>query len=241
VGYLAAALALTHAEELIAHAYGWPESIGQILIALLGIGLPVAVALAWYHGHRASPHVTGAEATIIAILLLMGSGLLWLLVRPHEAAPRTPVAAASAPTARAPTSWPAATPAASVAVVPFANLTGEPSKEYFSDGMAEELINALANVPGLKVASRISSFAYKGRNTDIRQIARDLGVATILEGSVRSAGERIRVAVQLVNAQTGFHLWSQSYDRKYADIFKLPDDLGSEIVAALRITMNTAR
>jgi Tol biopolymer transport system component len=84
LGYLAAALALTHAEELIARAYGWPDSIGQILIAVLAIGLPVAVTLAWYHGHRASRHVTGAEATIIAILLLMGSGFLWLLVRPHE-------------------------------------------------------------------------------------------------------------------------------------------------------------
>ena len=84
VGYLAAALALAHAEEIIARAYGWSDSVGQILIALLAIGLPVTVTLAWYHGHRASRHVTGAEATIIAILLLMGSGFLWLLVRPHE-------------------------------------------------------------------------------------------------------------------------------------------------------------
>jgi Tol biopolymer transport system component len=85
VGYLAAALALAHAQELIAHSYGWPDSVGKILIAVLAIGLPVVVTLAWYHGHRASRHVTGAEATIIAILLLMGSGFLWFLVRPHEA------------------------------------------------------------------------------------------------------------------------------------------------------------
>src|SRR3974390_628969 len=86
VGYLAAALALTHAEELIARAFEWPEFISRALIVFLALGLPVAITLAWYHGHRASRHVTGAEATIIAILLLIGSGFLWALVHPHEPA-----------------------------------------------------------------------------------------------------------------------------------------------------------
>jgi TolB-like protein len=118
--------------------------------------------------------------------------------------------------------------------VPFANLTGEPAKEYFSDGMAEELINVLSKVPGLEVASRTSSFAYKGKNSDIRQIARDLDVATILEGSVRSAGARIRVTAELVNAGSGYHIWSESYDRNYGDLFKLEDELAGEIVAAFK-------
>jgi len=133
---------------------------------------------------------------------------------------------------------PSAAPAASVAVMPFANLTGEAAKEYFTDGMAEELINELTKVPGLRVPARTSSFAYKGHNVDVRQIARDLGVATILEGSVRSAGERIRVTAQLVNAQTGYHLWSQTYDRDFGDVFKLEDDIAAEIVQALKTTMN---
>src|SRR5262249_2624511 len=101
----------------------------------------------------------------------------------------------------------------SIAVLPFANLTRDPEKEYFSDGMAEELIHRLARVPGLRVAARTSAFAYKGRNTDVRQIARELGVAAVLEGSVRGAGERVRVTAQLIDGLTGYHLWSQSYDR----------------------------
>jgi TolB-like protein len=122
----------------------------------------------------------------------------------------------------------------SIAVLPFANLTGDPGKEYFSDGMAEELIHTLARIPGLRVPARTSSFAYKGRNTDVRQIARDLEVGAVLEGSVRSAGERIRVTAQLIDAESGYHIWSHNYDRKFDDIFELQDALAGEIVRALR-------
>lgn len=132
-------------------------------------------------------------------------------------------------------------PAASVAVVPFANLTGDANKEYFSDGMAEELIHELSRVPGLKVPARTSSFAYKGRSIDIRQIARDLGVTTILEGSVRSAGEHIRVTAQLVNAQTGYDLWSKSFDSDSGDVFKLQDEISAEIVHTLMSTFDAQR
>jgi TolB-like protein len=122
----------------------------------------------------------------------------------------------------------------SVAVLPFSNLTGDPEKAYFSDGMAEELINVLGRLPGIKVSARTSSFAYNGKNMDVRQIARDLDVASVLEGSVRSAGDRIRVSAQLVDAHNGFHIWSQSYDREFVDLFKLQDDLAAAIVEALR-------
>jgi TolB-like protein/DNA-binding winged helix-turn-helix (wHTH) protein len=128
--------------------------------------------------------------------------------------------------------------AASVAVLPFVNLTGDPAKEYFSEGLAEELINELTRMPGLKVPARTSSFAYKGRNVDVRQIGHELGVATVLEGSVSSAGERIRVRAQLVNAQTGFQLWAQSYDRNFGDVFKLEDEISSQIVDALRSSVD---
>ena len=126
----------------------------------------------------------------------------------------------------------------SIAVLPFANLTGDPGKEYFSDGMAEELIHVLARVPGLRVPSRTSSFAYKGRNVDLRQIATDLRVGAVLEGSVRSAGERIRVTAQLIDAESGYHLWSQNYDRQFEDLFELQDELAREIVRALRINLS---
>jgi TolB-like protein/acyl-CoA-binding protein len=126
----------------------------------------------------------------------------------------------------------------SMAVLPFANLTGEPEKEYFGDGMAEELINVLSRVPGLKVPARTSSFSYKGKHVDVRQIARDLGVETVLEGSVRSAGERIRVVAQLVNASTGFHVWSHSWDRQFEDLFNVQDELAGAIVRALGFSAN---
>ena len=125
----------------------------------------------------------------------------------------------------------------SIAVLPFASLSSDPEKDYFGDGIAEELIHLLARVPGLKVPARTSSFAYKGRNIDARQIARELGVGMLLEGSVRSAGDRIRVTAQLIEADTGFHVWSQTYDRRFADIFQLQDELAVAIVQALKISL----
>jgi TolB-like protein len=135
---------------------------------------------------------------------------------------------------------PGVTQRASIAVLPFANLTRDPDKEYFGDGMAEELIHMLARIPGLKVPARTSSFAYKGRNVDVRQIARDLEVGSVLEGSVRSAGERIRVTAQLIDAESGYHLWTESYDRQFEDLFKLQDDLAGAIVRALRVSLDGA-
>jgi TolB-like protein/DNA-binding winged helix-turn-helix (wHTH) protein len=131
-------------------------------------------------------------------------------------------------------------PRTAVAVLPFVNLTGDPAKDYLGDGMAEQVINMLARVPGLKVPARTSSFAYKGRNVDVRRIAADLGVGTILEGSVREAGTRIRITAELINAQDGLHLWSQSYDRSFQDLFQLQDDLASAIVHALEVNIGAA-
>ena len=108
----------------------------------------------------------------------------------------------------------------SIAVLPFTNLSGDASKDYFSDGMSEELLNLLARVPGLQVAARTSAFAFKGRNVDIREVGRELGVETVLEGSVRQSGDQVRVTAQLIDTETGFHLWSETYDRRLQDIFR---------------------
>lgn len=195
---------------------------------------------------RAAPavsHPSRARALTLAavVVLVMAAAMgTWFAVRPKSPHGENLPASLPAPPVSAVVDTSRARPSAtSVAVVPFVNLTGEPAKEYFSDGMAEELINVLGKVPGLEVASRTSSFAYKGRSTDVRQIARDLGVRNVLEGSVRSAGERVRISAQLVDAETGFNLWSDSYDRKYGDLFKLQDDLAREIVTAFRKTMGT--
>ena len=134
---------------------------------------------------------------------------------------------------------PSAAPPTAVAVMPFVNLTGDASKDYLGDGMAEELIDTLTNVPGLQVPARTSSFAYKGRNIDIRQVARDLNVGTVLEGSVRSAGDRIRITAQLIDAHSGLHIWSQTYERKFTDLFQLQDNLATAIVEVLRVKLNS--
>jgi TolB-like protein/Tfp pilus assembly protein PilF/predicted Ser/Thr protein kinase len=121
----------------------------------------------------------------------------------------------------------------SIAVLPFADMSPGKDQDYFSDGLAEEIINALAQVPGLKVIARTSAFAFKGQNTDIRRIAEMLGVAHVLEGSVRKSGDRIRVAAQLITAADGSHLWSERYDRQLADVFAVQDEIAGAITKAL--------
>jgi len=126
----------------------------------------------------------------------------------------------------------------SIAVLPFANMSGDKEQEYFSDGLAEEIINALVKVPGLKVIARTSAFAFKGQNTDIRKIAETLGVTTVLEGSVRRSGNRIRVTAQLITAADGSHLWSERYDRELADVFAVQDEISAAISEALQVKLS---
>jgi TolB-like protein/DNA-binding winged helix-turn-helix (wHTH) protein/lipoprotein NlpI len=157
-------------------------------------------------------------AASLAIVALLG-GLLfaWL---------RSPVGpAAPQPAFR--------TADASIAVLPFLNMSGDPAKEYFSDGFSEELLNDLANTPQLRVAARTSSFSFKGKNADIHEIARKLNVRTVLEGSVRESGDHVRITAQLIDAQTGYHVWSQAYDRGLGDILRLQDEIAHAITASL--------
>jgi serine/threonine-protein kinase len=126
----------------------------------------------------------------------------------------------------------------SIAVLPFANMSGDKEQEYFSDGLAEEILNALVQVPGLKVTARTSAFSFKGKDAKVAQIAQELGVEHILEGSVRKAGNRIRVTAQLIKASDGFHLWSERYDRELSDIFAVQDEVSSAITAALKTRLS---
>jgi serine/threonine-protein kinase len=125
-----------------------------------------------------------------------------------------------------------------VAVLPFANMSADPENEYFSDGMTEEIINALSKVPGIHVASRSSSFAFKGKkDVDVRQVGEKLSVTTVLEGSVRKIGNRIRIAAQLVNVDNGYQLWSETYDRQLEDVFAVQDEISRSIVDALKLQL----
>ncbi|PYS52653.1 MAG: hypothetical protein DMG13_15485 [Acidobacteria bacterium] len=129
-------------------------------------------------------------------------------------------------------------PEASIAVLPFTNMSADKENEYFSDGLAEEIISALTHIPGLKVMARTSAFAFRGKEQDIRKIAQALDVRTILEGSVRRAGNRIRVSAQLINAANGYHLWSERYDREMSDIFAIQDEIAQAIATALQVTLS---
>ena len=129
---------------------------------------------------------------------------------------------------------------ASIAILPFANMSGDPEQEYFSDGITEDIITDLSKIAGLTVIARNSSFTYKGRSVDVRTIGRELGVRSVLEGSIRRAGQRVRITAQLVDAATGGHLWAERYDRDLTDIFEVQDDVTHRIVDALKITLSPA-
>jgi serine/threonine-protein kinase len=125
-----------------------------------------------------------------------------------------------------------------IAVLPLANMSADPENEYFSDGMTEEIINVLAKVPGLQVASRSACFAFKGKTVAIREVGEKLGVSTVVEGSVRKIGNRIRISAELVNVENGYHLWSETYDRQLEDVFAIQDEIARAIVEALRVRLS---
>jgi adenylate cyclase len=129
---------------------------------------------------------------------------------------------------------------ASIAILPFTNMSGDPEQEYFSDGITEDIITDLSKIAGLTVIARNSSFAYKGRSVDIRTVGRELGVHSVLEGSIRRAGNRVRITAQLIDAANGAHLWADRYDRDLTDIFAVQDDVTQRIVEALKITLSPA-
>jgi eukaryotic-like serine/threonine-protein kinase len=126
---------------------------------------------------------------------------------------------------------------AAIGVLPFKNMSADPENEYFSDGMTEEIINALGKLPGIHVASRTSSFAFKGKDVDVRQIGEKLGVTTVLDGSVRKVGNRIRLTAQLIDVASGYHLWNETYDRQLEDVFAVQDEISHAIVDALKLRL----
>ena len=122
-------------------------------------------------------------------------------------------------------------------MLPFVNMSGDPKQDYFSDGLSEELLNSLASIRDLRVAARTSSFFFKGKEVDLSDVAHKLNVGAVLEGSVRKAGDQVRITAQLINAVTGFHLWSQTYDRDLKDILKLQTEIATAVTKALQATL----
>ena len=194
-----------------------------------GRAAPAGGRPAWL---RALPLAIAALAVAALGLVLVGK-----LTNRGATSPVVEVTAPAAGAASAPGAAAFNPPPHSIAVLPFVNLSGDPAQDYFSDGLTEELLNSLAAVEGLQVAARTSSFSFKGKDTDIGTIARKLDVGAVLEGSVRRSGHTLRITAQLINAVSGFHLWSKTYDRNLGDVLKLQTEIASAVASALKVTL----
>ncbi len=206
-----------------------PDWIGITALWLLAVGFPFALIFSWFY--EITPggislekdvdrpdsitHVTGRRLDFLVISLLCAAVILFAYDK----------------------WWMGPPPEASIAVLPFVNMSGEPELEYFSDGISEELLNVLAKVPDLRVISRSSAFSFKDKNVAIPEIARQLNVAHILEGSVRRDGNQVRITAQLIEARSDTHLWSETYDRSLDDIFAIQDEIAAAVVAQLKIVL----
>src|SRR5207253_7184968 len=228
VGYAIAAFAVLQVVEPVMHGMRWPDTVISYVVAVLAVGFPLVVGLAWIFDVKAAGTVQPApmrsrrlrvEILLAWIAALVAAGgMLWYVVaRPRGVAPSQEEALRTTLDAIPPASG--IRPLPSIAVLPFVNLSSDKEQEYFSDGMAEEILNALAQIDGLRVIGRTSSFSFKGRNEDLRIIGQKLGASNLLEGSVRKAGSRVRITAQLVEARGGSHLWSQSFDPELIDVF----------------------
>ena len=181
------------------------------------------------------PAYRRSKPVLLAIIAVVGAAALAYVVASKFWTPKytTPETAAGA----SPGAAPVAPPAHSIAVLPFVNMSGDKEQEYFSDGLTEELLNSLARIDQLQVAGRTSSFYFKAEHADLPTIARRLNVANVLEGSVRRSGNTVRITAQLINAVTGFHAWSQTYDRDLGDILKLQTEIANAVASALKVTL----
>src|SRR6478672_10578367 len=204
--------------------------VGWVVIEVASVVLPALQLPSW-------------AVTLVTVLVVLGfpiaAALAWASDTQPATSPTVPMPAPEPLAASAP-SPPTAIASEgrhSVAVLPFVNMSGDPENEYFSDGIAEEILNLLTKLPQLKVASRTSSFAYKGKEASIPTVARELGVGSVLEGSVRRAGDHVRISAQLIDTASDSHLWSETYDRELKDVFAIQDDIARSIAEALRVTL----
>jgi TolB-like protein len=233
IAYVAAAWGLLQGLAYLSTVFQWPAQLQRPVTVAFLVGLPVALVLAWYHGDRGHQRVSGREFAILTVLLLLGGGLFWWVGRMPVAPPATSATASGASRVAQPAAE-AKAAGTSIAVLPFVNMSGDKENEFFSDGISEELLNVLVRVDGLGVASRTSSFAYKSSPLGTAAIANALKVNHLLEGSVRKAGNHVRITAQLIDAANDRHLWSETYDRELTDIFAIQEEIANSIVDALR-------
>ncbi len=238
LAYVAAAFALIQVTDVVAQQFGWPDGVRRAITIALAVGFFITLVLAWYHGERGAQRVSGTELLFLALLLMIGGGLLWRVVETGSESLSAANTNAHVPAHQSEKdSDPIPPPAKSIAVLPFTDLSPTHDQEYFSDGIAEEILNALTRIKDLKVAGRTSSFQFKGKNEDLRSIGKALAVAHVLEGSVRKQGDKVRITAQLIQAEDGYHLWSQSYDGDLSDVFELQERIARAITDQLQVVL----
>jgi len=255
VAYLAAGWLLVEVLSVVLDIYGAPAWVLKVVVTLLALGLPIALVFSWAYEitpgglmrtqevdrSQSITHETGGRLDRITIgLLLVAIAVVvldraWLGERAVAPAALPEDTVSQPATANRPE--PAGVPRQSIAVLAFDDMSPDHSQEYLSDGIAEELLNLLAKIPDLRVAARTSSFSFKGQNLEIPVIAARLGVAHVLEGSVRKSGSRVRITAQLIQADTGFHMWSETWDRTEEDVFAIQDEIAAAVVAQLRVKL----
>jgi TolB-like protein/Flp pilus assembly protein TadD len=262
IAYVAFAFALIQVVDVVADSYDWPHLVMHLVFGVLVVGFVVALVLAWYHGERGAQRISGPELLLIALALAIGGGLLWHFGReglpatqkaaggPDAAkriqgttAPESAVAAVSSglrAASVAPIVPAAPIPAKSIAVLPFQNLSDDKKNEYFVAGMQDLVLTKLADIGGLKVISRTSTQRYAAHPGSVREIARELGVATILEGSVQRSGDRVLIDVQLIDAANDNHIWAQSYTRTLHDLFGVEGEVAESIARTLGTELTAA-
>ncbi len=247
--YLASGVVVLEAGSHLLHNFEAPHWVVKVFTALVIFGFPIACLMAWGFEfkdgsvHPAPPINPDAPAkpgradAFLAGLLLLVLGLLAVLVVQQWRRPAAEVTQAAAITTASQRGRQATTHIAmgppSIAVLPFADMSAEHDQQYLGDGIAEELLNALASIEGLNVAARTSSFSFAGKGVSMKEIGDTLHVRHVLEGSVRRSGQKLRVTAQLIDVESGFHLFSQSYDREVKDIFEIQNEIAREIVGAL--------
>ncbi len=234
VAYAIVGWLLLEVASVVLPALHLPDWALTLLVVFVVAGFPLALILAWAfemtpEGIRRETDVDPAESVRhstgrkldFAIIGLLAIAVAYFAFRGGD--PISPTGSTGQ--------------VKTIAVLPFADMSGDPEQEFFSDGISEELLNVLAKVKGLQVTSRTSAFAFKGTNTSIPEIAEKLGVEHVLEGSVRMAGDRVRITTQLIEVSTDSHLWSESYDRNLSDIFAVQDEIAAKVGEALKVAL----
>jgi TolB-like protein len=251
IAYTVAAWLLIQVTDIVFPRIGLPDSAVTLVIALLAIGFVPALIFAWAfemtpEGIKREKDVdrtqsitpqTGRKLDRV-IILVLAVVVAWFLIDEYYLEPQQMDVSTAEVTPAVDEAVESTDMAKSIAVLPFVNMSADAENEYFSDGISEELLNVLVKVSTLHVASRTSSFSYKGKDTPISQIATELKVDNILEGSVRKAGNRVRITAQLINANSDRHIWSETYERELDDIFDIQEEISGSIVAALKVALN---